>query len=69
MATVMIIVEDSGPGQIAIRVESDPHLPLRDGDLDVDRSTPAQGAARLAVGEIAGEAAAGVILTQEADRG
>lgn len=68
MATVTITLTDTGPDQFETRVESDPPLPIRrvtdpkwlaelggeDRDLDVDAATPAQVAARLALGELMG---------------
>lgn len=68
MAKVTITIEDAAAGaeQLDIRVESDPPLPIAtvtdpkwlaliapgDQDIDMDRATQAQLAARLAVGEI-----------------
>jgi hypothetical protein len=64
VSTVTVTLVD-GPGNVAIRVESDPPLPLASGDLDVDRATPAQMAARLGIEAIVGAAAAAVIVTQQ----
>lgn len=78
MARVTIILEDqpmSGGNHLAITVESDPPLPIArvsdplwlagidgDQDLDMDRATGAQVAARLAVQEIADASDAAAIF-------
>lgn len=80
MARVVITIEDAdltGGQHIEVTVESTPALPIAkvtdprhlaelegDEDLDVDRATPAQVAARLAVGEIAGHSRAALIMVR-----
>lgn len=80
MARVTVVFEDkeaSGGPHIDIVVESDPPLPIAkvtdprwraglesDEDLDVNRATKAQLAARMAVGEVAGQAGAALIMVR-----
>lgn len=78
MAKVTITIEDAAEGtdQLDIRVESDPPLPIAtvtdpkwlaliapsDQDIDMDRATQAQLAARLAVGEIMNSLEAALVV-------
>lgn len=79
MAKVTITMEDAAAGNIAIEVRSEPPLPIAtvtdprhraelgggDQDLDIDRATPAQVAARLAVGEVAGSVRTAQLMVEE----
>lgn len=81
MAKVTVTFEDqqmSGGPHVEIRLESDPPLPITkitdprhlaelegDEDLDMDRATVAQVAARMAVGEVAGHSKAAAIMVRD----
>lgn len=57
MATVTLTISDQRPGDVVVRVESDPPFGLRDGEPDPDQLTQAQAAAlfmTLALGDVSG---------------
>jgi hypothetical protein len=70
--------ELTGGAHIEITVSSDPPLPIMEvtdpkwlaglgggrQDLDIEKATPAQAAARMAVGEVAGHAQAAALLVR-----